>query len=70
MTPIDPEELKKEFDKQKALFRKVVYDSKVNIVTCPDCGQVLLHEINSKGDLKCPHCLTEGDQCDFPDFIY
>lgn len=41
----------------------------INIVTCGNCGEVLLH----RGDdytINCPHCDTLMDVCDCPDLIY
>ena len=43
---------------------------KINLVTCGNCGSVLLHRIKDDGDIKCPFCGYESDPCDFPDYFY
>ena len=55
---------------QRKLFLKLVKFSDINIVTCGNCGDIVLHKIKHKGDIHCPHCLFASDQCDFPDFYY
>jgi hypothetical protein len=52
---------------QKELM-KIVIDSGVNIVTCGDCGDVLLHKV-SDIEITCPYCYFKSDPCDFPDLI-
>lgn len=39
----------------------------LNIVSCGDCGKMFTHKVWHEGDLKCPHCGIESEQCDFPD---
>jgi len=41
----------------------------VNIVTCGDCGDVLLTDAYAE-EIECPHCGFTADQCDFPDLFY
>jgi len=41
----------------------------VNIVTCGDCGDVLLVSADAE-EVECPHCGFKADQCDFPDLFY
>ncbi len=53
---------------QCKLFLKLVKSSNINIVTCGNCGDVVLHKIKHKGDIHCPHCLFASERCDFPDF--
>lgn len=43
--------------------------SGINIVTCGNCGSVLLHEMNTL-PLNCACCKAEIDQCDCPDLWY
>jgi hypothetical protein len=58
---------------QIALQEKVVADAGVNIVTCGQCGSLMLHEVRpleSDQELECPFCDFESDPCDFPDYFY
>lgn len=57
-------------EQQRKLFFKLVKSSNINIVTCGNCGDVVLHKIKHKFDIHCPHCLLASDRCDFPDFYY
>jgi len=41
----------------------------VNIVTCGNCGSILLHETPTDS-IHCPHCGLKSDPCDFPDYWY
>ncbi len=40
--------------------------SKLNVVTCGQCGQIFAHMLN-KTELHCPYRYHQGDICDFPD---
>ena len=40
-----------------------------NVVTCGNCGDVLIHKTTDEVVL-CPHCGYESDPCDFPDLFY
>ena len=55
---------------QRKLFLKLVKSSDINIVTCGNCGNIVLHKIKHKGNIHCPHCLLVSDRCDFPDLYY
>ena len=55
---------------QKLLQEKIQQEAKVNVVTCPDCGDVFFHPLEIQGNIVCPHCEAEGEACDFPDFYY
>jgi hypothetical protein len=55
-------------EQQRKLFFKLVKSSDINIVTCGNCGDVVLHKIKHEGDIHCPHCLFASERCDFPDF--
>lgn len=54
---------------QLDLLYKIQEESNVNVVTCGTCGDVFFHERHEEL-LKCPHCETEHDPCDCPDFYY
>lgn len=53
--------------KQKELI-KLVLDIGVNIVTCGQCGDVLLHKVSDE-EITCPLCNYTSEPCDFPDLI-
>ena len=62
---------------QIALQEKVVVDAGVNIVTCGQCGGVLLHTVvafdghnHEECQIECPYCDFKSEPCDFPDFFY
>jgi hypothetical protein len=55
-------------EQQRKLFFKLVKSSDINIVTCGNCGDIVLHKIKHEGDIHCPHCLFASERCDFPDF--
>lgn len=40
-----------------------------NVVTCGNCGDVVLIELK-EGDVQCPHCDYVGGQCDYPDLYH
>ena len=40
-----------------------------NVVTCGDCGHVLLHDTGQE-ELTCPYCGFEDDISSFPDLFY
>lgn len=42
-----------------------------NVVTCGNCGDVVLHRLISNVDsIKCPHCNETMELCDMPDLYY
>lgn len=41
----------------------------INIVTCGNCGIVLLHRQEDEV-IECPDCGRKGDPCDFTDLNY
>jgi rubrerythrin len=55
-------------DNQKELMN-LVLQSNVNIVTCGNCGDVVLHKINDE-EITCPYCSYTSEPCDFPDLFY
>ena len=56
-------------EQQIALQNRVNAVANINIVTCGNCGSVLLHEQNDK-PITCACCKAELDQCDCPDLWY
>jgi hypothetical protein len=54
---------------QLELQQEIVKASGINIVTCGNCGSVVLHEVDQE-QIECPDCAFEGDPCDFPDLNY
>ena len=53
---------------QKQLLQ-VVIDNGINLVTCGDCGEVLLHKVSDKNEITCHYCNFKSEDCDFPDLI-
>lgn len=55
---------------QQILLQKKVQDlANVNIVSCGNCGQIILHEINDD-DIECFNCGFILDQSDCPDLWF
>lgn len=54
---------------QTELLHEITYKAKINIVTCGNCGDVLLHRIENL-DIECPYCDFNSEPCDFPDLFY
>lgn len=54
---------------QLELYQEIVKSSGINIVTCGDCGSVVLHEVNDL-EITCPDCGFKSEPCDFPDLNY
>jgi len=55
--------------KQIELQNRVIELANVNIVTCGNCGTVLLHERNDQL-INCACCDAVLEQCDCPDLWY
>ncbi len=55
--------------KQIKLQEKIQRDAGVNIVTCGNCGSVVLHELNAI-KIDCPYCNVKMNVCDCPDYLY
>jgi len=51
---------------QEALFQEMVSASGINVVTCGNCGHVVLHR-SGDTELSCPDCKFTSEPCDFPD---
>lgn len=54
---------------QYKLQQEIINTLSINIVTCGNCGSVLLHRL-SDADIECPDCGYESEACDFPDLNY
>jgi len=59
---------KQEYKRQVALSDEL-QDKGYNIVTCGNCGCVLLHRINASV-IKCFQCGQAFEPCDCPDYFY
>jgi len=54
--------IKTQYELQEAIADK----ANIHIVTCGNCGKVLLHEA-TEGEITCEFCDYIGEPCDFPD---
>lgn len=54
---------------QYQMQREIVNVVGINIVTCGQCGQVILHKVEQE-EIKCHECGFESEPCDFPDLNY
>ena len=56
---------------QYDMAQEIVNKTGINIVTCGNCGDVLLHNINdldsegTSNDIVCPSCRWESESCVF-----
>lgn len=53
-------------ESQTEIFYKI-QDSGYNIVTCGDCGHIIIHEINNEDNIYCGGCKDEMVKSDCPD---
>lgn len=66
----------KRYREQYKLAQDILNKTGYNIVTCGNCGDVLLHDTNdvdsegTSNDIVCPSCGFKGESCDFPDLFY
>jgi predicted RNA-binding Zn-ribbon protein involved in translation (DUF1610 family) len=51
---------------QSVLKQEVINKASINIVTCGNCGSVVLHKIGCQ-KITCPDCGFSSEPCDFPD---
>jgi predicted RNA-binding Zn-ribbon protein involved in translation (DUF1610 family) len=67
---IENEETRQSVGQEQYKLAQEVYNkAMVNIVTCGNCGDVMLHRTQQEGDLTCPSCGFESDPSDFPDLF-
>jgi len=55
--------------KQIELQETIQRVSSITIVTCGNCGSVVLHEMSAT-EIDCPYCDRVMDVCDCPDYLY
>jgi hypothetical protein len=55
--------------KQVELQNAIIQLAKINIVTCGNCGSVVLHKTKDT-EIDCPYCDRIMDVCDCPDYLY
>lgn len=54
---------------QLELQKEIIEKTNINIVTCGNCGSVILHRLTDEV-IVCPDCNIIGDPCDMPDLNY
>lgn len=54
---------------QLKLAKEVIDKTNVNIVTCGNCGSVIMHKANAL-TITCYDCEFTSEPCDFPDFWF
>jgi len=59
---------KKELAEKQIELQEIIQASGMNVVTCGDCGFVLLHEITDNFYAKCLCGFESNEPSDFPDF--
>lgn len=62
--------MKQRWDKQCEMAQQVIDKTGINIVTCGQCGHVMLHSMDGCDNIECPHCGFTSEACDFPDFFH
>lgn len=51
---------------QIELVKEIIEKTGINIVTCGNCGSIVLHRINDI-EISCDDCGLVSEPCDFPD---
>lgn len=51
---------------QLELKNEILEATNINIVTCGNCGNVVLHKLNAT-EIECTNCGYKSEPCDFPD---
>ncbi len=54
---------------QLNLMREVLNKTDINLVTCGNCGSILLHRIDNE-IINCYSCKRDMDTSDCPDYFY
>jgi len=55
---------------QIELMDEIRANANINIVTCGNCGSVILHKTDLEGTITCYDCKSEMDLSDCPDLFY
>ena len=55
--------------KQIQLQNAIQSKADINIVTCGNCGSIVLHEREAE-EIDCPYCNRIMDVSDCPDYLY
>ncbi len=64
------------YQEQIELQEEIQRVANINVVTCGNCGSVMLHRIKSlsidddEKYITCPECNFNSEPCDFPDYNY
>lgn len=59
---------KRELALEQMELMESIRDAGVNMVTCGNCGTILLHKIDKKEDIDCFGCKQEMEKSDCPDY--
>ena len=54
---------------QIRLYNRVLNNSNINIVTCGQCGDVMLHDLDDTM-VQCPYCNFTDEPNAFPDLFH
>lgn len=55
-------------ESQYELNQKIVNLTGLNLVTCGNCGSIVIHKVTDK-KITCPYCNLTSELCDFPDLF-
>jgi len=66
INPMTPEQKRA---KQYLLSQEINSNAGINIVTCGNCGSVILHR-SEDVEIECYDCGYESEPCDFPDLFH
>jgi hypothetical protein len=62
--------MKKLIKEQAELAKLIRQKTGVNIVTCGNCGAIVLHDVKKEECLECHDCHSMMGLCDCPDLFY
>jgi len=60
---------KEEQLKEQVILQEEIQGHGINIVTCGNCGAVILHRLEQT-EIECFDCGIISEQCDYPDLFY
>jgi len=52
---------------QVLLQNEIISKTSINIVTCGNCANTILHRLKEVEEMVCPYCNYKGEVSDFPD---